>query len=126
MHPECMRKQWVLFQRAWNEVRLAYISSFFIIGENDLAEVLRFVLDILERWEDLGMALDIKIPELKVIETDKSNSRERMKAMLLVWLRGRGGDSNWKTLCEALRDKLVQRDDVAKKIELAIQKHTCT
>lgn len=78
------------------------------------------MLDILERWDDLGMALEIKMSELTVIKKENSTLRERMKEMLLVWLRGRGKNPSWQTLCNALKDRLVERDDIARSIERTV------
>ena len=88
-----------------------------LLGENDFPNVLRSVVGILPLWEDLGMALGLDMAELSVIEEDKATSKARMKAVLLVWLQGRGLDRNWQTLCKALRDELVDRADLAKRIE---------
>ena len=90
---------------------------FHNAGEDDFRDVFRSVLDILHMWEDLGMALGLKMAELSVIEEDKSTSKARMKAVLLAWLQGRGLDPSWQTLCNALRDELVDRTDLADKIE---------
>ena len=87
------------------------------IGEDDFRDVFRSVLDILQLWEDLGMALGLKVAELSVIEEDKSTSKARMKAVLLAWLQGRGLDPSWQTLCKALRDKLVGQPNLADDIE---------
>lgn len=78
------------------------------------------VLDILERWDDLGMALEIKMSELTVIKKENSTLRERMKEMLLAWLQGRGKNPSWQTLCNALKDRLVERDDIARSIERTV------
>ena len=90
---------------------------FAILGERDLSNVLRSVLNILDRWHDLGLALGLDVPELTTIKEDESKSRDRMKAMLTAWLQGKGKDPTWQTLCMALRDKLVDRADQAKLIE---------
>ena len=74
-------------------------------------------MDILKLWEDLGLALGIKVSELEVIGSDKPDAKAKMKAMLLAWLRGRGKESSWNTLCDALRNPLVDRKDIAAKIE---------
>ena len=68
-------------------------------------------------WDDLGLALGLKMADLSVIEREKSTMKNRMKAMLLAWLQGRGLDPNWQTLCKALRHKLVDRTDLAGHIE---------
>lgn len=70
----------------------------------------------------ITMALGIKVPELNVIEKEKATIRSRTKAMLSAWLKGRGHDPNWKTLCSALRDKIVARPDIATEIEKALIK----
>lgn len=89
-------------------------------GESDFPDVLRSVLGILDRWDDLGLALGLKYAELSVIEKDKSTSKDRMKAMLLAWLQGHGQHPSWQTLCKALEDKLVARSDIAELIEKSL------
>ena len=88
-----------------------------VLGQKDFPNVLRSVVGILPLWEDLGMALGLDMAELSVIQEDKFTSKSRMKAVLLAWLQGRGLDPNWQTLCEALRDELVDRADLAERIE---------
>ena len=91
---------------------------YCILGESDLPHVLRSVLDILDRWHDLGLALGLDAPELTTIKEDEPKSRDRIKAMLTAWLQGRGRkDPTWQTLCMALRDKIVDRADQAELIE---------
>ena len=87
------------------------------IGEDDFRDVLRAVLGIVDLWDDLGVALGLKISELNAIKRDESTSKARMKAVLLAWLQGRGLDPSWQTLCKALRDELVGRTDLAEHIE---------
>ena len=87
------------------------------VDENDLAKVLKSVLGMLDKWDDLGMALGIKVSELNVIEKEKPTLQNRMKAMLRLWLQGNGVEPNWQNLCKALRDDLVKRSDIASKIE---------
>ena len=83
---------------------------------------MRSVLDVLDTWEDLGLALGIKVCELNVIKKENATLRDHMKAMLLVWLHHGGKYPTWKTLCEALRDELVERRDIAEKIEQQVVK----
>ena len=83
---------------------------------------MRSVLDVLDTWEYLGLALGIKVCELNVIKKENATLRDRMKAMLLVWLHHGGKYPTWKTLCEALRDELVERRDIAEKIEQQVVK----
>ena len=71
-------------------------------------------------WDDLGIALGVRVAELDEIKTNNSTVRARMKAALLAWLQGRGKDRSWKSLCEALRDPLVGRPDIASTIELSV------
>lgn len=92
-------------------------TILYIAGERDFPKVLRSLLDALETWEDLGMALEINMPELTLIGMENTTYKDRMKAMLRAWLRRRGKDPSWQALCNGLRDRLVERDDIARKIE---------
>ena len=52
------------------------------------------------------------------IETDYPHSVEkRREQMLLKWLKTGGDSVSWETLCDALRNKLVGRPDVADTIQ---------
>jgi len=90
-----------------------------VLGESDFPAVLRCVLEVLDMWDDLGMALGLPMAEIKVIKKDESTSKDRMKAVLSAWLCGRGLDPTWQVLCNALRDELVGRADIAEKIPLS-------
>ena len=57
-----------------------------------------------------------------MIKKENATLRDRMMAMLLVWLHHGGKYPTWKTLCEALRDELVERRDIAEKIEQQVVK----
>lgn len=81
-----------------------------------------YMSDMVEMWNDLGLALGLDLSILNPLEADKTNSRERMKAVIQEWLKGKGSDPTWQTLCTALRHKLVQRKDMAEQVEKDILK----
>ena len=96
--------------------------SILHVGIDDLADVLRYVIGILDLWEDLGMALKLTQGKLGEIKSNNTTVRERMKDMLRAWLSGQGSGPkpSWQGLCTALRDRLVQRGDLAEEIECEI------
>ena len=79
---------------------------------------MRLVIDMENQWNDLGIALNLPLPVLNSIKIDKESSvRDRMKAVIEAWLQFKGDQPCWQHLCKALRDKLVNREDIAKKVE---------
>lgn len=73
-------------------------------------------------WDDLGTALGLSQDKLGEIESNKKNVKDRMKEVLRSWLRGQvpGPPPSWQRLCQALRDKLVNRPKKAEAIEADI------
>ena len=94
-------------------------SGLILVGIDDLPEVLRWVLEILDLWEDLGMALRLSQGKLSEIKSDNTTAKERMKGVLRAWLNkgGSGLAPSWQNLSIALRDKLVDRGKIAEAIE---------
>ena len=84
-----------------------------------MRDVLRSVIDIVSLWEYLGMALGLSQAKLSEIEANNSDVKDRMKEVLRAWLHGQasGPTPSWQRLCQAVRDKLVDRPKTAKAIE---------
>lgn len=71
-------------------------------------------MDIIEQWEDLGMALRLHPNDLDAIKQEKT-PKDAMKAVLKRWLRQPA--PSWQMLSQALRDRLVGRNDIAERME---------
>ena len=89
----------------------------FSAGINDLFPVLQAVEDVSEKWLMLGLALGLKQPTLKRIETDNGTSTSRKYEMMTEWLNGHGHTPSWAELAKALREKIVGHGSIADIIE---------
>ena len=87
------------------------------LAEADTADVLRATKRAADKWEDVGLALGLHLSDLDVIRSDYRESYERLKRVVSQWLKGNGKECSWEVLCDALRDELVQRPNLAKNIE---------
>ena len=85
----------------------------------DLADIMISVIDIVDRWDDLGMALGLSVGKLNEIKADYSTAKDRMIGVLRAWLYGfaLGPAPSWQSLCQALRDQLVDHPEIAEAIE---------
>ena len=91
-----------------------------LAGIYDLQEVLEALVDVNQKWKQLGLALGVKHPTLAGIEKKCGSSIDDCKMdMLTVWLEQNDGCSNpsWITLVEALRKRTVKHPLIADAIE---------
>ncbi len=65
------------------------------------------------------MVLGLSHQEVTSIEVNYSRDMKNcLKEIIRKWLEGKGsGPPSWKSLCEALRHPLIEREDMASKIE---------
>ena len=82
-----------------------------LIGEDDLLDVKKEVMDLASRWKDLGLALRVRRPVLDTISSkNHHNPVDCLGDMLLVWLQGqydtkRFGQPSWELLCKAVENR---------------------
>ena len=84
----------------------------------DVFNVLTELREVVEEWRFLGLALHI--PHYKIREIEANNKGDVKKCLEIViqtWLEMDNVHLSWKTLCEALRSKLVDCDSIAQQIE---------
>ena len=68
---------------------------------------------IAEKWMKLGRRLNIDDPKLQEIHQTHDQMSEKGYHMLKHWMQENGSDATYQALADALRHKLVQRQDLA-------------
>ena len=65
----------------------------------------RFVTDMAPKYYGIGLELDIKNEQLKVIQSDPNlhNSEDKCREMLDLWLKN-DTSATWSKLCNALEE----------------------
>ena len=97
------------------------MSSFIIIGNNDLIAILEAITSVND-WHSLGLKLGLRKYQLDLIIIDHQGKVvECRKAMVSEWLHT--GVATWCGLVQALASPLVKRRDLA--IEVAMQHRIC-
>ncbi|XP_064389495.1 uncharacterized protein LOC135337487 isoform X2 [Halichondria panicea] len=86
------------------------------LGTNNLQEILSELMDAINEWFNLGLALGIQGPTLKDIESNEKYNRDRLREMLVHWLRT-SPSRTWRDICNGLRSNLVKHYILADKIE---------
>ena len=69
--------------------------------------------EISEKWIKLGRRLHVKEPKLQEIDRLHDQLSEKGFHMLCHWKQEQGSAATYQALCDALRHKLVQRQDLA-------------
>ena len=70
------------------------------------------------KWFNIGLELDVTESQLKIIETDRPGSEERMRSMLDYWLNNATDPlPSWKVLVDALKAPTVCEKKLAKELE---------
>ena len=68
---------------------------------------------IAEDWRKLGRRLKVSDPTIDKINEAHDQLPEKGYQMLKHWKQKRGSAATYKSLCDALQDELVQRQDLA-------------
>ena len=66
-------------------------------------------------WKKLGRHLEVSEPKLAELSQAQDQLSEKAYHMLRHWKQGKGSFATYKTLCNALKHKLVQRQDLAER-----------
>ena len=73
---------------------------------------------VCHKWLNIGLELDVSESQLKIIETDKLGSEERMRTMLDYWMNNATDPlPSWKVLVDALKATTVGESRLAKELE---------
>ena len=67
-----------------------------------------------DKWEEIGEELGLGREDLKHLEGSK---REKLRQVVEMWLQRSQLKPTWKSLADALREKEVDRPDLADEIE---------
>ena len=79
------------------------------VGEDDLTDVMDEVMEVVEKWRALGMALRLKTSELDSIKSkNHTDPTECLRDTLQAWLQQRYdvqkyGVPSWDILCKAVK-----------------------
>ena len=107
-------------------IRFSFFFSVDLIPDN-LGKVLDLIINAQTKWLYLGLALNIKMSRLEVIEQDRNDVSSRFREMLHTWLKMVDPSPSWEGLIVALEKESVGCDDVAKVVRqiLGVPKPTC-
>ena len=86
-----------------------------VLVDEDLADVLETVWLAKDKWYHLGLQLKVDSGTLDAIEKEERRNEDRLRRMLITWLRANGKKS-WQMLQDALRAKSVDHADVAEDV----------
>ena len=105
-----------MFHRVFACLKQSVYNFFFFVVKqgtptNDELEDLG--AEIAEKWTKLGRRLDVKEPKLQEICRLYDLLSEKGFHMLLQWRQEQGSAATYQALCDGLRHKLVQRQDLA-------------
>ena len=78
-------------------------------------ELEKIGVEIAKRWEKLGRRLGVSDATLSEINQARDQLSEKGYHMLKHWKQNKGSAATYQALCDALRDGLVQRLDLAEK-----------
>ncbi len=87
------------------------------LGTSDLQLIYGALFEVRAKWRPIGLELRLTPGTLDAIEQDKSNTSNRLEAVLLHWLRVTRG-ATWKQVIDALRSALIGEIQLAEKLEL--------
>ena len=77
------------------------------LNTKDLKYVREALLDVSNRWYDIGIELDLELIALDNIRDQYTSNDECLREMLKVWLRGLR--CSWRSLVDALECKALKK-----------------
>ena len=81
----------------------------------DLKQVRELLLEVKDKWLDIGIELGVDIDVLFKIKSEfKNNPADCLREMIRAWLKFYDPLPSLETLCEALHSKYVDAVDLAK------------
>jgi len=84
-------------------------------GTPTLDELEELGVEIVEKWIKLGRRLDVSDAELQEIKQGHDQLSEKGYYMLKHWRQKKGSAATYQALCDGLKHRLVQRQDLAEK-----------
>ena len=72
-------------------------------------------IDIAEDWSKLGRRRKLNEPTLQEIDNAHDQLSEKGYHMFKRWKQNNGSNATYQALCDALKHKLVQRQDLVEK-----------
>ena len=75
------------------------------------------MIGITKEWQDFALALKIKRADIDAIAENNKDVKDCLSTVMKDWFKARGNKVSWENLCQALRDDLVDRGDLAETIE---------
>ena len=82
------------------------------VTSDDLGCVLQEVLDVAAQWYNLGLKLKVRTGRLNCIRAEFNTPEDQLREMLNAWLTT-GDNPSWKTLIDALGNKMVGASQLA-------------
>ena len=84
----------------------------------DLKTVRKAVWDARTKWMDIGIELDLSMPDLAAIEAaHRSDIGRCFIEMLTLWLKQVDPPPTWSALVAALKDPIIGYGDLAEQVE---------
>ncbi len=65
------------------------------------------------KWKPIGERLNLRINDLENIDDENRSNDQRLKKMILGWLRRRNLKPTWQSLIDALRHRTVDEEGAA-------------
>ena len=76
------------------------------------------MIGITKEWRSFAVALELNQADIAAISGNYShNVADCLSEVIKLWFQENGKKVSWENLCKALRDPMVNRRDLAEKIE---------
>ena len=88
------------------------------LTEDNTHKVFEIMYEAREKWQSIGGIFHISQSTLDNIESDNKNNDNKLRKVIIEWLRKYGGTENctWAHVAMALRNKTVAREDLAQEV----------
>ena len=75
----------------------------------------------LDKWDFIGIELNIEDHHLESIKTDTTNNKRRHHQIFLLWKNQASAPYTWSTIIDALRSVTVEEAHLADELEAWVQ-----